>query len=652
MHIKSIAASGFMGGNFSHALDQKTVIQGDSFTGKTGRLNAVSLLLAGYIPEFGKAARAPYDALGTASTMEVEGCLSDNTTITRTWTMKRDSVSASAKFTGRMETDWKFPPVLIDPQEYFGKGDADRLRMVFGLVDLSGDAFDEKTISAKLKGIRIEEHTPEHETVICELAEEVGVSWSDRGHISQSLQDWVAALVKSWSDRASEARKAAKRMEGTMLGLAEIKARMTGTPPRNVEGEIAAAQTEYDKHSGSYSQFNERLRVAKQAAGQQAGRLTQLEIEIPKWPDRTEEIETLTKQVADLEAETEAYESATPRCNETVQNTSRAVTVAQGQINGINEGKTQRRKQHELLIGAGICKKCKVKLQASFEEANGQDDARIAELDKVAHAKADEDTTARQALEESKRKDEEMRLKRGSLGTLKIKLTNAKTGNDAGKKLRDEKAGMVKVDNSGLERETAQALESFNKVKEKLEGLRQQQKQFIAANADRNTVTTAETEHAKNKAELAVVVEAVKIIVAIQQDLVTTAFGRILKVANELAGPILKSPLEYSNGEIGRRRGGGWVAHKTFSGTERLITYAAISIALAASAPVRVVLLDEIGRANPSRKGNPSLILKILTLLGKLVDEGKIDQYIAVDVTSVGAYPGLDDVKVIEVESQ
>src|SRR5206468_3649845 len=90
---------------------------------------------------------------------------------------------------------------------------------------------------------------------------------------------------------------------------------------------------------------------------------------------------------------------------------------------------------------------------------------------------------------------------------------------------------------------------------------------------------------------------------ATRNQFMQSGFGPFLQVANEFAKGILRTPLEFQHGEIGRvDEKGRWVSSATFSGTEAAVTHAAISAALGSQAPMRIVIVDELGRMDEDAK--------------------------------------------------
>jgi hypothetical protein len=124
-----------------------------------------------------------------------------------------------------------------------------------------------------------------------------------------------------------------------------------------------------------------------------------------------------------------------------------------------------------------------------------------------------------------------------------------------------------------------------------------------------------------------------------QEDMVAGAFGKILSIANTITTGILKTPLEYRDGEIGRFEGPTWISHRTFSGLEKAISYAGISVALAGECPIKIVMIDEV-LIHPD---NQRLLLDRAL---ELTAAGKISQFVLVDVHAENVPAGVNVIRV------
>ena len=118
----------------------------------------------------------------------------------------------------------------------------------------------------------------------------------------------------------------------------------------------------------------------------------------------------------------------------------------------------------------------------------------------------------------------------------------------------------------------------------------------------------------------------------IQGEAVELAFKPMLEIANGLIAGVLKTPLAYHSGEIGTWRGALWVGHRTFSGTEKAVAYAAIQAALASKSPIKIVILDELGRIGDRP------LWQLLAAISQGIGFGMIDGFVGIDAGRLPFY--------------
>ena len=75
----------------------------------------------------------------------------------------------------------------------------------------------------------------------------------------------------------------------------------------------------------------------------------------------------------------------------------------------------------------------------------------------------------------------------------------------------------------------------------------------------------------------------------------------------------------------------GWIPHRTFSGTEQAIAFAALQAALGATAPIKLVVMDELGRLDFDNK------CKLMRNVLNALNDGTIDQFVGVDTDAEAA---------------
>lgn len=196
--------------------------------------------------------------------------------------------------------------------------------------------------------------------------------------------------------------------------------------------------------------------------------------------------------------------------------------------------------------------------------------------------------------------------------------------------LRGEFASLKPGDTDTLAVLIEKAKAELAVVTQDVDRLAMQQRQADAAKGEQHARLKALEAAEKVEAEVAAVKAAVATVEDLMHDLVAKAFGSLLAVANRIAAPVLRSPLEYREGEIGRQDGRHWITARTFSGTEQAITYAAFSVALASESKLKLCLLDEIGRLDRASRG------KLFKAVAAALADGTISQFI-------GVLPELDE---------
>lgn len=163
-----------------------------------------------------------------------------------------------------------------------------------------------------------------------------------------------------------------------------------------------------------------------------------------------------------------------------------------------------------------------------------------------------------------------------------------------------------------------------------VQNLETQHKTWLAAKATESNKATAIKERDKAEAQAMIANEVVKILETEQRDVVKGAFDAILLTANRLAGDILPSKLEYHDGQIGFWKESRFVEHDLMCGAEQTACYAAISLALAVKSPVKLVVVDEIGRMTKRNQ------VRFLALIKQALADGIIDQFIATQAFDEG----------------
>lgn len=161
----------------------------------------------------------------------------------------------------------------------------------------------------------------------------------------------------------------------------------------------------------------------------------------------------------------------------------------------------------------------------------------------------------------------------------------------------------------------------INDQKNEIVRLEQQRTAFIQAQADERRNAQAILEHRRAQANVSVTKAALDKMERQQSEMVATAFETILQTVNAVCAPIV-GPIEYREGELGYWSGATWVRHHAFSNTEQGLIYVGLSLALAKDAPIKIVLLDELGRMDRAT------LEQFMQRVASLVSDGVIHQFV------------------------
>lgn len=626
MKLTKISARNLKGLSFDLDLSAGVILVGSNFAGKSARTDAIRLLLLGYLPELGKLPKATF-GLSSARTMEVRGLFDNGVEIWRRWTLKGDSIKTEDNLE-QVPIDLGFFGVMLNAETYFALSETERIKYVFGLLSASDVDVDPIELVGKLRTELKEQKAEAVETLIVEV--DGSILPSARATPQGYLEEFLALTV----DRAKALRAESQRMEKTVQGLAQL--RLADVPGgrrlEEIDAELASLTRAIDELSEKKGRF-------ASAYGQMI-----------KDRDRRKEIGTELRRIDGSLDGLPSLKKLLAHCEKKIGETKLPLTPkgeaeTRDILSGIKMDDTLARKEiadadtaidvsRTALFELGsklTCPYCgaagsgwKVLKTAELEQTISSAGAKKAGFVKAREtykagienaeallARAGETSDLLEALN-----DEHSRLSR-QIAALEPAQSRAQT-------LREESDRLM-PDDANLTTAVELVQTELNVKNEAVRKLRSGR----AAVASRAAELTrlAEAEKARDEAieAKAVADDAVEAIRKVQAELVAAAFKPLLATANELFGKILPTPIAYHDREIGTFRSGVWVGHKIFSGTEKALTYAAIQIALAARAPFRLMILDELGRLDDENamKVDEAIVVAIKT--------GAIEQFIGID---------------------
>lgn len=620
-----------------------TIVTGDNWKGKTAILVAAKLVMLGYDPKLGK--KATFEACGQpgggATLMKVSQKLTDGTSTTRQWEMKKGKVS----YTG--PEDPLVSTYLLDPTTYFDLSGPAKLDYVLSMVDLAKlgighDGFIDQLGKAIQPSNDVERQAFDDVKLLARSLEDA------RKEEDASVYEWFTTLVDKLADLVKTTKGRADTYEQTVKGLVDAKA-TDGDLSANTswQGEINDLSSRRDMLLQDLSQLKTRQR---QHANQQAD-IARWESQVKVWRDNVVDLDELHQQVKSFTqkvSEWDAVKSDEDSCR-------REVSLLEAEL-AINKNKIENLKSQIKQLDIGLardlnsdcCPYCGCD-GANWKEAiTRKITGDVAELqEKVHHAKQQVKTVDEQ-LNDKRLELEKFDVKcrdaidaRDSMRDLERRINTYTGYKKASEEAERNLAGVLKIeldamDGTGLEAEV-------KSIDEKLVELNKQQRQFVARTQDARRAEQTRQMFEVEAGKLGIYKEALKVVKAEKERASEDAFNNLLKTANRLTNGILRAPLVFRDGELGMVADGNWVAYRVFSGTEELIAFAGMSIALTNGDGPRVVLMDELGRLKRSNK------IKLVERILQLIKEGVIDQMIGVDVDG-DAYAVTEDITVIKID--
>jgi hypothetical protein len=624
-----------------------TIFYGDNETGKTGLgSDAVRIGLLGFSPRHGNKPNLTFGFAGAkagAGRMMVGVGLSDGTGVDHNWELRGQSVSYSK--TGNLPA---VPKELLDTREYLKKSGPEKIRYVFGLVDLPALGFTTEKVTANLKGIKVDPITEESERVLNQLVEEINLLGEQRDEGGQTYQQWMENVAAHVKTQKQNAEAVLEDMAGTIQGLTQLRTQDAKEAPESVRNKLADLRLEYQeavlarqKLENGKNDYDAAVKARDKAKAAFSG-----------GDDRSAEIAAKEKAQGALSKKMLSFRSQTSALLEKQNPLNVKNAELEAAAKSASEQADELETETEAQLKLTCCPTCKSKGAGWKKSLKTATAKKLKELQ----------TTRVDALADS------VKLK-AQIKDLTEKIKAARAEDIAHREDRDENQ---ELSNSlkDLREHQAHYIEQKNKVaatevlpaavadaeiikaKARAEELQKQvlaledtDRQANAAIQDAKRAEQAQQQHAAKTIEVEVLKQAQKVILELQKEMAALAFGTFMDKVNLFCSGILRDgvKLEYREGEVGYWRDASWVGLDYFSGIEELTSFAGLSVALCQQSPIKLVIMDELGRMRPQRK--QALVRRMLDLQ----ESGLIDQFIGIDVDAT-AYAALTSDRLATIE--
>jgi len=657
MKLTKVTATALQGASFTLDLGAITYLIGKNATGKSTRRNAIRLLLLGHLPELG--IRKTYK-LCSGREMVVEGWFDNGTYLKRRWYFKGDTFKTEVILPPGMEDGDEVLAAMLDANTYFGLSSRDQVAYIFKNVPMPADVTVPGIIQAIADGLQADEKI-DHKSAakfmtglgqadadtLREMEEKEEGPWTPQSYLDFALEHAVGEAKKS-KDHADMMQKTVQGIIGIRsndekpVDLAALDARKA-----EIEHQIQELRTQKETHFAAAEIVRSNNRRREELLRRPSDRPG---LEIQK-ASKEAAIRAMVTAIAEIPA-VSAEELSSLQDDRRSADSSVASHAAD--LRNVEESLTRNRQELDGINSKEACPYCGAKgdgwkaiKQTEVESAIAGLTSKKATLEEHllsvrTHAFNLTAKIGTISGHQNQRigKEKELQKLKDELAAIERQLAAAVSK-------EEEIARIPAPDNAPVVAEET-ARTAINIATRELTDLDEQRKTAMRRAGDLQRLAEAETGRDASKLDEAAAKRAAEIIRDRKAKMVAQAFGPLLESANGFFGSLLRSPIAYNEAdtEIGIWRDGGWVSHAVLSGYEQMVVYAAIQAALAAKAPCRIMILDEMHRAQGK-------IFSALCELSKdAVRDGRLDCFVGIIPGDVEAYQHLlaPDVRIIPVE--
>lgn len=584
-------------------LGEITHISGDNGSGKTTVVDALKLAVLGYHPDVGK---QPGRIIALASDNEMSVETSGSLAVRRAWSQKGGKVSSTTE-PKDFEVDTQ-TALVLDPMDYFGKTDGQRLELInslFGSKDYDVPEFIGKLAS---DGNEHGKH------IIGEIPADVLSSPPQTA--LDKLGSWISDLLKV-------CRRNIKSYKATVETLTDMRVIDEQLQTHGSEESIKSKMNEIEEKGREAGQKLAVLRNQQKAADNSEARKLHLESEIEEHSEIESEIAETKKLLKDLGPEQKPDEDIAKK----IRDFSMISIRADAQIMQLTDRLSELRgDRNELKKDGACCPTCGSDRKGWLKDAVFLIEEKIEWLEKeIARYKKQVQESDTKELEKQKAEDSKRVLEHNAKIRQAEKLLSSQEQTLA--KISQMKNELINL--ISTERPDEQEFQDLNnKVSDLKTKYTEYKLKLDAVNKLKNdrqrtedALKLLEVEEGKmewlKKAEDTIADE--------KRLSVERAYAPVLDIANRFLENVFDWKLCYQSGFIGKRKGDLFIDYRTFSGSEKSIVFMAVLVAIASGSPHKIGILDEFGNFDQKRKP------KVIDNIRKLIKEGVLTQAIIIE---------------------
>lgn len=231
--MTNIAATNFKGRGFKNELAPITVFVGENFAGKSSRMEAMTLAIAGYLPGIEKRPSSIHERLASDSNMNITAAFDGGQIVVREYEKdKEGSVKCKTVFRG-LPKGWAVEPVLVDADEFLGLSEKERVKFLFNHIQVQGDVPTPDTLFGELVKC-VEAQSEQAAEIISAIRGDIDEDHQKAVESGLPPQEWLQSLFDQMNDKrkewkaehraatAAEAGASQDRVEVTMVDLKSL----------------------------------------------------------------------------------------------------------------------------------------------------------------------------------------------------------------------------------------------------------------------------------------------------------------------------------------------------------------------------------------------------------------------------------------------
>lgn len=598
MHLTHITGVNIKGRSFSHQLAPVTAFVGDNFTGKTARGMAIRLALTGNagapIP---KTPAGTWDALsGGHADVSVTAKAKDNGA-TESWTLRwtRSNKGPVSK-SGSVPAHVALPDLLADPESFFSLTKEARAQKILQCAGGIVVDFDMAIAGVKewpMPGSVADTRKLAHKGQLNEFLNEHGAV------------DGVAKFIEFAKQFEKAQKEEAARLTATITGSASVV--FADAPPTKEQLEAAAAKLKalHDQENAALQNEGDR----HEAEDIVASFADDEKEETPKLDDMRENIKV-------REGVVEFAEKRVNSARDTQHEAQKNYDVAKRELDSASATTCPTCGQEKPKAGRNDLKEAKATAKLACDTLD------------IANAKF---ATSLKDLEAALKNLSDMRGALSAAERATAEQTRAKT------KLENAIRLLAKPK---VQPPAPGALEAASNEYEALAAKRGAYEQSLKARTSRDK---AESELIRVRCDMEtskLIREAIMAHVAQKTE---AAFNSILKKAGAFTDGLLRGSIQFVDGDLVMDMDSQTVPWQSWSGTERLLSFAGLAFVLCQEARLKVIIFDEFGRLAPRMK------VDVIKRMIELTQKGLVSNFVIMDANA-NDYRAFEDERLMVVD--